>query len=125
MIFRLLLILVLMGFVEYANAASATLTWNANTESDLAGYKVYRGNGSCSVGPLAPLTVNGIQVTVASPATTYVDNTVPVFDGDLCYEITAFDTSGNESARSNRATKTVNLVPPTAPTGLSIGAIVP
>jgi len=106
-------------------AASAGLTWNANTEADLAGYKVYRGSGTCSVGPLQPLIVNGTAVSVLAPATSYTDTTVPAIDGLLCYEVTAFDTSGNESVHSVRAQKTVSLVPPVAPVGLSIGAVTP
>lgn len=106
-------------------AASTDLSWNANTESDLAGYKVYRGNGVCAVGPLQPLMVSGVAVSVAAPATTYRDNGVPTFDGQLCYELTAYDTAGNESPRSVRATKTVNLIPPIAPVGVTIGAVTP
>lgn len=103
--------------------ATADITWDDNTESDLAGYKVYRGNGACTVGPLQPLMVNGAHVTVLAPTNAYTDNTVPVFDGTLCYEITAYDTAGNESVRSNRATKAVNLIPPVAPVGVTIGAV--
>jgi hypothetical protein len=122
-IWLLIMMLMVPGVV---NAASATLTWTANTETDLAGYKVYRGNGVCAVGPLAPLLdASGVAVSVAAPATTYMDKTVPVFDGELCYEITAYDTAGNESGRSNRATKTVNLVPPVSPTGLVITTVTP
>lgn len=123
-----IMLLVLVGVLmlpDMSSAASATLTWNANTEQDLAGYKIYRGNGVCSQGPLQPLIVNGSHVTVTGSITTYTDNTVPMFDGELCYELTAFDVSNNESVRSSRATKVVNLIPPVAPTGLVIGNVVP
>ena len=109
-------------------AGSADLSWTANAETDLAGYKVYRGNaanGTCPIGPLQPLKDgNGNPVSVGK-VTAYTDNTVPVFDGELCYELTAFDTAGNESTHSNRATKQVNLVPPGAPNGLTIPAVRP
>jgi hypothetical protein len=108
-----------------AYAANTTLTWTPNTESDLAGYKVYRGNGVCAIGPLQPLVVGGSNVSVLVPLATYTDTTVPTFDGQLCYEITAFDTAGNESPHSVRATKAVNLIPPVAPAALSIGSVVP
>lgn len=105
------------GGVGLAEAApSAVLSWSANPEADLAGYKVYRGTGACGFGPLQPLlTAAGVPVSVGK-VTTYTDANIPPFDGDLCYEITAFDTAGNESlVRSNRPIKVVNLVPPQAP----------
>lgn len=102
-----------------ANAADATLSWNTNGESDLAGYKIYFAPQSCSAaGPLAPLVVSGSQVVVARPANTYRHVNIPVMDGTMCWEITAYDTSANESGRSNRVSKTVNLIPPVPPTGL-------
>ncbi len=109
-------------------AADATLQWTANTETDLSGYKFYRGNatgaGTCPIGPLQPLMVGGVAASVGK-VTTYIDSTVPTFDGQLCYELTAFDTSGNESTHSVRAVKAVNLVPPVAPVGLTIPSVVP
>lgn len=119
------LVVMMCLFPMMSYAGSATILWTPNTESDLAGYKVYRGNGACSIGPLQPLIVNGSPVTVTSPTATYTDTTVPTFDGQLCYEVTAYDTAGNESVRSNRATRTVNLIPPVAPAGLSIGSVIP
>lgn len=120
---RLLLVLCMLVLPVSAWAGSATLTWTANGESDLAGYKIYRGNGVCAVGPLQPLVVSGNPVSLGK-VTTFTDTTVPVFDGDLCYEITAFDTANNESPRSNRATKAINGIPPIAPTGLVITGVV-
>lgn len=117
------LVVVMCLFPVMSFAASADLAWEANTESDLAGYNIYRGNGACPVGPLQPLMVGGVQASVSAPSTGYTDSTVPVFDGELCYELTAFDTSGNESLRSVRATTMVNLVPPVAPMGMTIGAV--
>lgn len=106
------------GMISHVNAADSTLTWNANTESDLAGYKIYFAPQSCGAqGPLAPLAVGGNPVQVGK-VTTYKHVGIPVIDGTLCWEITAVDTSGNESGRSNRVSKVVNMVPPVPPTGL-------
>jgi fibronectin type 3 domain-containing protein len=91
--------------------ASAILTWNANTELDLASYRIYRKVGA------APFT---LLATVPKPATTYTDSSLPLIDGDITYDLTAVDTTGNESAHSVSVTKTVNLVPPVAPTGLVV-----
>lgn len=119
----ILIVIGLMVFPISVFAGSATLTWTANSEADLAGYKVYRGNGVCAVGPLQPLVVSGSPVSLGK-VTTYTDTTVPVFDGDLCYELTAIDTANNESPHSTRATKVINGIPPVAPTGLTITSVV-
>ena len=118
-VFKTILVLGMLLFPIVSFAGSVTLTWTANTESDLAGYKVYRGNGVCSVGPLSPLMVSGNPVSLGK-VTTYTDTTVPSFDGDLCYELTAFDTSSNESLHSNRVTKVINTIPPVPPLGLTV-----
>lgn len=103
-----------------AFAADGTLTWNANTEADLAGYKVYFAPQGCTVqGPLAPLVVSGSPVQVGK-VTTYKHVGLPSIDGTLCWEITAFDTAGNESLHSSRVSKDVNTVPPVPPTGLGV-----
>lgn len=107
-----------------ALAADAILTWNANTESDLSGYRVYRGNlgPDCSAaGPLQPLMAGTPPAAVqVGKVTTYTDAALPPLDGTYCWELTAFDTSGNVSGRSNRVSKAVNLVPPAAPSGLNV-----
>lgn len=90
--------------------ASATLTWNANTEADLAGYRIYRGFGTTSPTLLASV----------GKVTTYTDTTLPNISQDVTYNLTAFDTSGNESAHSVSVTKTVDVSPPAAPTGLVV-----
>lgn len=117
-----LTILLLLGYAGWAEAGTANLTWTANTEPDLAGYKLYRGNGVCAVGPLQPL-VGG--VLIPKPAISFSDTTVPNFDGNLCYELTAVDTAGNESPHSIRASKVVNLVPPAAPLDLQLVTVTP
>lgn len=89
---------------------TATLTWNPNTEQDLAGYKVYRGLGASTPSLLAAL----------GKVTTYVDATVPNVSQDVSYNLTAVDLAGNESPHSLTVTKTVDVTPPQAPAGLSV-----
>lgn len=88
------------------------LTWTANSESDLAGYKVYRSFNS---DPLQLLTAVG-------KVTTYTDATIPAMDGLVNYALTAFDDSGNESAKSTTVSVRVDTIPPAAPTGLAVVA---
>jgi hypothetical protein len=69
--------------------ASLQVTWNANTETDLAGYKVYYSTNSKSYGQ--PIDIG--------TATSYQINNVQ--NGIYYYvSLAAYDTSGNESAKS-------------------------
>ena len=102
----LLLTICLLALAFTAHAADVTLQWDANTETDLAGYRVYQATGS------APDTFTRVQ-DIAAPATTAtvkgLDNTAHSF------AVTAYNTAGLESAYSNIVT-----IPaaPLAPAGL-------
>ena len=70
-------------------AASVTLRWQANTEPDLAGYRIYYGTASRAYGP--PITVGNVsEYTVQD-----------LKEGTRYYfSLTAVDTGGNESGFS-------------------------
>jgi fibronectin type 3 domain-containing protein len=92
-----------------------TLNWSKNTEADLAGYNVYRNLGSAPVkGPAIKINVG--MVAISTP--TYVDTVSS--DGDYFYAVSAVDNAGNESPFSTAVEKVVNVVPPVAPTGLTV-----
>jgi len=80
------------------SSSSVTLTWNANTESDLAGYRVYRSTSSGIYGA-AIATIQGN--TPGYIATGLQFNTTYFF------VVTAFDIAGNESAYSNEVSKSI------------------
>ena len=92
--------------VQSASANSATLQWAANSEADLAGYKVYQGTTAGSYGPA--IDVGNSTNYIASnlqPGLTYY------------YAVTAHDTSGNESPPSTEVSKyiadpSLDLTPP-------------
>jgi hypothetical protein len=92
-------------WVESASAGSAVLNWNANSEPDLAGYKIYYDTASkasnCPAG-----YANNID---AGNVITYTINNLP--EGhDYYFQLTAHDTSNNESACSTNpgeVTKTI------------------
>ncbi|MFY9268167.1 MAG: fibronectin type III domain-containing protein [Candidatus Manganitrophaceae bacterium] len=96
-------ILFLSIFKNVAFSADATLIWNPNSESDLAGYKVYYGTSSRNYG--APINV-GNKTT--HTITGLVDNQ------SYYFAVTAYDTSGNESGFSNEVNKGfADSTPPT------------
>jgi fibronectin type 3 domain-containing protein len=85
--------------VSAPTTSTATLTWNANTDTDLAGYNVYQAtaSGGYSTTPIA---------TVPKTLTSYVASGLQV--GTTCYfVITSFDTAGNESLHSNEVSKSI------------------
>jgi len=76
-----------------------TLTWTANGEPDLAGYKVYVGTASDTYSlPGSPF--------VAGKVTSYTVSNLP--KGQTYYfAISAYDSAGNESALSAEVSKTL------------------
>jgi len=72
----------------------ATISWNANTEPDLAGYRVYHG------------TTTGVYtefVDVGNVTTYQWNGLLPGFTH--YFVVTAYDTSNNESANSAQVSK--------------------
>ncbi len=99
-----------ISLTQNALAGSATISWNANTESDLSGYKIYYGtsprSGACPTG-------NYPNVIDVGNVTTYTFNNLT--DGSTYYfSVTAYDTSNNESTCSAEVNKAVAAITLTA-----------
>ncbi|MBS0167925.1 MAG: hypothetical protein JSR29_17700 [Nitrospira sp.] len=82
------------------NGPFATLTWKANNETDLAGYKIYRSTIRGKYEPqnviaLVQKNVTTYQATGLQSRTTYF------------FVVTAFDLAGNESGYSNEVSKSI------------------
>ena len=103
--------------VCWSSAAwGATLTWEANTESDLAGYHVYRCSGlPCTKKSASRLITLGKETSldIGSPAQVEY------------YFITAYNKKGHESRPSNVAVFIPAGTPPAPPPpgGLSITVV--
>lgn len=87
-----------VGFVE--------LAWSTNTESDLAGYNVYRANSSG--GNFTKLNVSLVNTSA------YSDNNVSA-STSYFYKVSAVDNSGNESVLSSEVSATTESGGTTSP----------
>ncbi len=87
-----------------ARAADITLLWDANSETNLSGYKVYYGTASRTY--LAPI--------VLGKQTSYTITGLAA--GTYYFAVTAFDTTGSESDFSNEVSRIIG----TAATGCDV-----
>jgi fibronectin type 3 domain-containing protein len=86
-----------------AEVPSASLKWDANHESDLAGYNIYRG---LTTG--LPLKDYSTFVKIGTVTTTSFTDNTGIPGTTYYYVVTAFDTANpyNESEQSNEVSKT-------------------
>ena len=112
----LLSVLLVLGIVGMAEAqvstvgANCTIRWTANTESDLAGYRVYGTQGGITntldvVSPVVTTTCAALGTQAGGPLSVQVD---------------AVDLSGNRSVRSAAVTVNQDIAGPAQPSGLSV-----
>jgi len=88
------------------DGSSVALTWQANSEPDLAGYLVYRGGKLANesgtvVGDLTPYLITGLD---------FAEVNVP--DGTHVYYLVAMDRAGNSSDQSNTIAVPLDTRPP-------------
>ncbi|MYV52528.1 hypothetical protein GT042_08445 [Streptomyces sp. SID3212] len=74
------------------------LSWPANTEPDLAGYRIHRS----TVRPVVVTAANRVSGSAPLTSSWYTE-TPPPTGADYHYVVTAVDTNGNESAPSGTA----------------------
>jgi hypothetical protein len=96
-----MLIIFIMHCAQAAHAYGVGISWDENPESDVAGYKVYYGTAShtyrnvLDVGPFTAAAIDGLNA-----GTTYY------------FAVTAYDTSGNESAASREVQAAIPAASP-------------
>ena len=100
-IYVILLALVVMLFALgiKAHASDVTLAWDANSETDLAGYKIY-------VSQESGVYAEGIDV---GNVTTYT--VTGLADGEYFFVATAYNEAGYESGYSNEVTTDIKVKP--------------
>lgn len=103
------IILILFLIIQNSNAltlennikASLTAIWDANTENDLAGYKIYYGESS---GDYSIIIDVGLD-------TTFTDNYF-IPGQEYFFAVTAYDSSGNESDFSKEVSAVAKILFP-------------
>lgn len=113
MILIVVAVSVVAGFIFWDkkpvnNTGTATLSWNTNTEEDLAGYKIYYGTsprtGDCPPSDYPEKIDIGKTDTPQSPSYTIQNLTL----GKTYYfSVTSYDASGNESCFSSEMSKSM------------------
>ena len=101
-------------------ASDVTFQWDANTEGDMAGYRLYQStvSGQYTFG------AGNEAINIPVPTTNATLFNVP--DGTYYWVVTAYDTdtpTANESGPSNEVTKTLDSIPPSPPTNFFIALI--
>jgi fibronectin type 3 domain-containing protein len=94
--------------VDSTGSGYVNLKWTPNTEPDLAGYNAYADS----------VKNNGSLIAIASYTVTGLVN-----DHTYIFQVTAVDSSGNESAKSDSVTYIRDSTPPAAPTGVNMQAV--
>lgn len=105
-------LMLILSWETPALAANADLSWSANTETDLAGYKVYYGTSSRSYG--APVDVGNrttFTATGLSEGQTYY------------FAVTAYNAAGSESGLSTEVSKTFPDTTPPVLSAMAAGSI--
>lgn len=115
---RLLSVLVVGVFLLFATLTFAgtnvTFEWDANTETDLAGYRLYQSN---TLGTYMFGSGNEVAEITVGTETVILEN---ILSGTYFWVLTAYDTEGNESLPSNEVTVTLDSMSPSAPNNFRI-----
>jgi hypothetical protein len=83
--------------------ADVSVSWNANTEADLAGYHLYQST-------TAGAHVKGVfSADILKPATAYT--VAGLQDGTYFWVLTAYDVAGNESVFSDEVSLKIDNAP--------------
>jgi hypothetical protein len=113
-----LTVVAILAPLLFAFGPTDRLCWDANTESDLAGYRVHSGSA-----PRAYTQVMDVQLTPTPAAPCVTLGSLGLQGGSYYVAVTAYDVESLESEYSNEVTFPLDLtegVPPAAPGGVRI-----
>lgn len=98
----------ILAFAASAWAGSASLSWTANTEADLAGYKIYYGTSArTGTDPkICNLCGYATKIDVGKVTTYTITNLTN--NQTYYFSVSAYDTSNNESVFSGQTSKFVS-----------------
>jgi fibronectin type 3 domain-containing protein len=97
------------GLVVSPGNSELTINWSANTETDLAGYNLYRSTDDVTFTKINTSTLTG---------TSYVDTGL-TNGTTYYYQLSALDTSGNESTKTASVSGVPDGSAPATPSGLT------
>ena len=104
----LLVVVFLLSTTVFAGS-TVTFSWKPNSESDLAGYKLYQSDTPSNY-------VIGVDKPIAViEAGTEIVTITDISDGQKYWVLTAYDTHNNESGLSNEVNALLDSTPPKAP----------
>lgn len=100
-------------FLSLASVSfAATASWDAVSDPELQGYRLYRAPGSCTnPGAFATIQTYGLVTSGAVPN--------PSVNGTYCHKLTAYNPAG-ESVFSNTSEFKYVVNPPLAPQNFSV-----
>jgi len=113
----LLFATIAFGAVGFGNLINTA--WDANTETDLAGYRIYRSSQSnvYTFGVGSPNLIHQVECSggdTSNNCTSYSFDDTPI--GTWFWVATAYDSYGNESGPSDELTETItDMTAPSAP----------
>jgi len=106
--YRIIIVFLSVIFVSLAAADTITLEWNPNSETDLAGYRVFVREAAQGYDYLSPAW-EGTETTCRIESIMATKK--------YCFVVRAFDTEGYESENSNEVAYFMGTVPDGLPPG--------
>jgi hypothetical protein len=100
--------------------ANCLITWPANTETDLASYRLY-GVLQPAVGTAISKTLDIAKPAVAVPTVSTTCAAIGLqTGGTLTFQVDAVDTLGNRSAKNVESVHTQDVSPPAQPGAITV-----